>query len=267
MCIANYLSSVRLPSCVCARQKMGLMLSILIAAIGVVELLAFYDRVLDNVRSANSAPKQDLIGIRSYYVRSLREGEVDPRRRSLSHNPSINISEVDEDVYSDASESSRSASPEPETRIPRQGLFPPSRKSKSRSSCSTSRSVSPLPFREPGELEEIPLESPIRNSESLLKVEGVQRSPSGSEIVDWKRSPSPFQKLLLEEHEDVRYDEQIDTGDLPLVKVSNCEEVEEQQGQASTSSSEAGKTLEEAAKILSGHMEGQQEKPEPFWVK
>lgn len=296
---------------------MGLIFSILIAAVGVVEFLEFYDRVLDNVRFANRKPKQDLSSIRSYYARNLQRSgtrrstspclweEAVPRRRSLSpypsldfsaprtsicselQNPSISVSEVDEEIYSDASNSSRATSPEPETRKLKESiLLAPIRKSRSRSrslnrrsSSSTSRSISPLPFREPSELVEISLIRKRSKSESLpsqidVKVEGVQKSSSTTEVVDasyWKRSPSPFQKLLQEDHEHefnyVKYEERKSS--IPLVKISNCKEVEDEQ-QASTSSlnnNNTDKTLTEAAKILANQQPEMEKKPEPFWVK
>lgn len=306
---------------------MGLMLSIFVAAIGVVELLAFYDRVIDNVRLANQ-PKQDLNKIRLYYIKNLGcedtrrstlmglTEDVTARRRSLSPypsfdlsaprnsickellNPSINVSEVDEEIYSDASSSSRATSPEPETRKIRQqpssSLLHPIRKSKSRSkspspnlngrsSSSTSRSISPLPFREPSELVEISLTRKRARSENLsdrfdVKVEGVQKSPSSTEIVErdyWKRSPSPFQKLLQEESEQettshkneltyVRYEHK--KHDIPSVTVSNCKEAEEEK--ASTSfCDDTNRTLKQAASILSEQKTEMEKKPEPFWVK
>lgn len=304
---------------------MGLMLSIFVAAIGVVELLAFYDRVLDNVRLANNQPKHDLSKIRSYYIKSLQSEdvktssssslleEVIPRRRSLSPypsldlsaprnsicmellNPSISVSEVDEEVYSDASSSS---SPEPETRKVREKhssrLLSPIRKSKSRSksrspslngrsSGSTSRSISPLPFREPTELVEISLDKRGATAENLsdrfnVKVDGVQKSPSSTEIVEgnyWKRSPSPFRKLLDQEYEHettshkseftyVKYEHR--KSDIPSVKVSNCKEVEEQQA-SSSFCGDTSKTLEQVANNLSDQNTKMEKKPEPFWVK
>lgn len=304
---------------------MGLLLSILVAVVGVVEFLEFYDHVLDNVRFSNTPPKQDLNSIRFYYAKTLRPErarrstspslweEVVPRRRSLSpypsldlsaprnsissdlQNPSISVSEVDEEVYSDASSSSRATSPEPETRKlkekPSPILLVPIRKSRSRSrspslnrrsSTSTSRSISPLPFREPSELVEVPLTRKRANSESLtigpnVKVEGVQKSPSSTEVVKanyWNRSPSPFKKLLQEEHEHestsykseftyVKYEER--SSSIPLVKISNCKQVEEEH--LASSSNNTDKTLEGAAKILSERKPEMEKKPEPFWVK
>lgn len=307
---------------------MGLVLSILVAAIGVVEMLAFYDRVLDNVRLSNRQPKQDLNAIRSYYVKTLQSecggksaltgssDEIIPRKRSLSpypsldftaprnsickelQNPSISVSEVDEEVYSDASSSSRGTSAEPETRKLREkpsNHLSPIRKAKSksksrspslngRSSGSTSRSISPLPFREPNELVEIPLDRKRTSSENLtnrfdVDVEGVQRSPSNAEVVPgnyWKRSPSPFQKLLQEDYEHestsrkteftyVKYENK--RSDIPSVKISNCKEVEEEQQASCSFSGDTNKTLEQAADILSEQKTKMDEKPDPFWVK
>lgn len=308
---------------------MGLMLSIFVAAIGVVELLAFYDRVLDNVRLANNQPEHDLSKIRSYYIKTLQSEdarrstspslleEVIPRRRSLSPypsldlsaprnsicrellNPSINVSEVDEEVYSDASSSSKDSSPEPETRKFRDKQSPvhlsPIRKAKSRSksrspnlngnsSGSTSRSVSPLPFREPSELVEIPLTRKRATSENLsnrfdVKVEVIKKSPSSTEIVEenyWKRSPSPFGKLLKEEYEHettshkseftyVKFESR--NSDIPSVKVSDCKEVEEEQQASSSFCGDTNKTLAQVANTLSEQKAKMEKKPEPFWVK
>lgn len=307
---------------------MGLLLSILVAAIGVVEFLEFYERVLDNVRFANTPPKQDLNTIRFYYAKSIRPEsarrptspslweEVVPRRRSLSpypsldlsvprnsissdlQNPSISVSEVDEEIYSDASTSSRATSPEPDTRKliekPSPILSVPIRKSRSRSrspsvnrrsSGSTSRSISPLPFRESSKLVDVPLTRKRAKSEGLtlgpnVKVEGVQKSPSSTEVVEasyWNRSLSPFEQLLQDEYEHdnkseftyVKYEER--SSSIPLVKISNCKQVEEEHLATSSSSSSANstdKTLEGAAKILSEQKpEMEEKKPEPFWVK
>lgn len=282
---------------------MGLILSIFVAAVGVVELLAFYDRVLDNVRLANTPSKQELDSIHSYYVKNLHAeerrrfsspclSEVGPRKRSLSpypslgfnaprnsickDNPSISVCEIEEEVSSDTS--SKASSPEPETRK-FQGqsafLISPNRKSKSRSksrspdgrsSCSTSRSISPLPFRESNQLAEVALRRKRASSEQLVdrlevNVGGVQKSSSSSEIVEgsyWKRSPSPFQKLLQEEVE-------ASKNDSNYMKYENRNKTRiNVQREASSSSTRDSKKLKQAENTDETDME---KKPEPFWVK
>lgn len=321
---------------------MGLLLSVLVAAVGVIELISFYNHVVDNLRGA-SFERGDISEVTSYYHRLLDNrlpsekdskcvlnhsrstspvpknitiGQIsteNPRRRSLSpypsfeltaprnsicpellDNPTISVTEVDEEAYSDTS-NSRSVSPP--TRIESTSfnnslywtkkpyLVPRSRSrsrsrspsSRSRHSRSSSRSASPIICKQLQDA--VDTDSSIQRSKSesnYLDVgyngNGIKRSSSNGELVDgnyWRKSPSPFMKLLLEDHslEDDAKDASK-TENLELPNISNCSSAELDDA-ASSSSLETFKTLEEAAKKLTTATpttEGRKS-PEPFWVK
>lgn len=241
--------------------------TIAVCSTGVVELLSLCDRVFYNLRAPAEVSQKELFDIRGYYLKKLQEQkgrkscsvcqEVTPDQRSLSpspsldcprnsisdpQNPAINVEEADEQVYSDAS-----CSP---TR--RDGTFlKPSKNSKSRSpsvngrSCSTSRSVSPFPFKEPPGLADVPLE---RTPSPRL---GKQLDSVDSSVASFERETTSSKS----EFTYVRYEE----SGISSAKTSNCVAEE-------TKTTE--RTLEEAARKLS---EGSQDmenatKPEPFWV-
>lgn len=322
---------------------MGLLLSVLVAAVGVIELISFYNHVVDNLRGA-SFERRDISEVTSFYHRLLdsqippeKDSQCtlnhsrstspvpkkiittdqitaeNPRRRSLSpypsfeltaprnsicpellDNPTISVTEVDEEAYSDTS-NSRSVSPP--TRVESTSfnnslywtkkpyLVPRSRSrsrsrspsSRSRHSRSSSRSASPITYKQSQDV--VGIDSSIHRSKSesnYLEVgyngNGIKRSSSNGELVDgnyWRKSPSPFMKLLLEDHsleDDAKDASKKENLELPIV--SNCSSTELDDA-ASSSSLETFKTLEEAAKKLTNATpttEGRKS-PEPFWVK
>lgn len=212
-----------------------------------------------------------------------------------------------------------------------EGLRAPYRRSKSRSH-SRSRSRSPDPrlrhsrsrtpygsrtgiFRDSEKLMDVNLKrsntpsptpfaprarsvSECERAEFSLTVPGVKRSSSNSDLVEkdfWKRSPSPFQKLLLEQ---IDYESEVEAetstsfstkevhkveesakyfvknDDIPTVRIINCSTELEDEPSVSTPQTE--NTLEEAAKILSEvkggasrekYKKSKKKAREPFWVK
>lgn len=238
----------------------------------------------------------------------------------------ISVTEVDEENYSDATTSRSHSPASFETVLQstsfnnvqywsNEGLRAPYRRSKSRSRSRSrspdprsrhSRSRTPYGLRPTENLVDVSLRrsntpsptpyasrlrsrSECEQAESSLTVPGVKRSSSNSDLVEkdfWKRSPSPFQKLLLEQ---IGYDSEVDSesstqevkveeptecivknNDIPTVRIINCSTELEDVPSPSTPRTE--NTLEEAAKVLSGasrdkYKKSKKKAQEPFWVK
>lgn len=278
---------------------MGLMLSILVSTVGVIELISFYNRVVNSLRNPPSS-EGGFDGITSYYKSQLqRDSSRSPspaikrliqqnseeyvKYRSSSpypsfdltaprnsicpdflDNPSISVTEVDEEVYSDVSSKSpspsRQASRNELSKTKKPYLVPSERKSRSPSpnrSSSSSRSVSPVTVREPALVNSKGERSKSENKYSKLNGPNLKKSSSGSEIVEssyWRRSPSPFERLLNE-------DQVNDEDETPAPTVERA---------TSSREDDASKTLEEAAGILAKgtpSIEKKKKSQEPFWVK